>query len=313
MNLKNKIIQLQEGDTGKIKVLISSSEKRKNDKGNSYLSLIVQDDTMSMDAKYWNLTDEQIAMFPAGTFAEAKYQILMHKAHLQMRIHDMKVITEDIDVTQFVRSAPIQKDELMNTIYDCITQMKDQDLQLMTQTFINEYEEKYFTYPAAVKNHHNVAKGLAYHCYGMLKMANTICELHPHLNADLLYAGIILHDFGKLDELSGAIAPQYTKEGKLIGHISIMHGKMMQIQERFHLESENILLLRHMILSHHGQFEFGSPVLPMIAEAEILHYLDNLDARINAIENALEGVAEGEFSPRIFALENRSFYKQKKS
>ena len=87
----------------------------------------------------------------------------------------------------------------------------------------------------------------------------------------------------------------------------------MQIQEKYQLNSESILLLRHMILSHHGQFEFGSPVLPAIAEAEILHYLDNLDARINAIENALEGVEEGEFSPRIFALENRSFYKQKKS
>ena len=85
----------------------------------------------------------------------------------------------------------------------------------------------------------------------------------------------------------------------------------MQIQEKYQLNSESILLLRHMILSHHGQFEFGSPVLPAIAEAEILHYLDNLDARINAIENALEGVEEGEFSPRIFALENRSFYKKK--
>lgn len=311
MNLKNKINQLKDGDTGTIKLLIATSEKRKNDKGNSYLSLNVQDDTMTMDAKYWNLTDAQIAMFPAGTFAEAKYQILNHKGHLQMRIHEMKPLKEGIDVTQFVRSAPIEKDELMEMIYGCVKQMQDQELQLMTQTFLNEYEEQYFTYPAAVKNHHNVAKGLAYHCYGMLKMANVLCELHESLNKDLLYAGIILHDFGKLDELSGAVAPQYTKEGKLIGHISIMHGKMMQIQERFHLQSESILLLRHMILSHHGQYEFGSPVLPAIAEAEVLHYLDNLDARINAIENALEGVGEGEFSPRIFALENRSFYKHK--
>ena len=311
--MKNKLIQLKEGDTGTIKVLIATSEKRKNDKGSSYLSLNVQDDTMTMDAKYWNLTDEQIAMFPAGTFADAKYQILVHKAHLQMRIHDMKPITEGIDVTKFVRSAPIQKDELMETIFGCVTQMQDKDLQLMTQTFLNDYEEQYFTYPAAVKNHHNVARGLAYHCYGMLKMAQVICELHDYLNKDLLFAGIILHDLGKIDELSGVIAPQYTKEGKLIGHISIMHGKMMQIQEKYQLNSESILLLRHMILSHHGQFEFGSPVLPAIAEAEILHYLDNLDARINAIENALEGVEEGEFSPRIFALENRSIYKQKKS
>lgn len=311
MNLKNKLIQLKEGDTGTIKVLIATSDKRKNDKGNNYLSLNVQDDTMTMDAKYWNLTDEQVEMFPAGTFAVAKYQILMHKGHMQMRIHDMKPLTEKVDVTEFVRSAPIEKDELMEYIFGCVSQMKDQELQLMTQTFLNEYEEQYFTYPAAVKNHHNVAKGLAYHCYGMLKMASVICDMHTYLNRDLLYAGIILHDLGKLDELSGVIAPQYTKEGKLIGHISIMHGKMMQIQQRFQLESESILLLRHMILSHHGQFEFGSPVLPAIAEAEILHNLDNLDARINAIEIALEGVGEGEFSPRIFALENRSFYKHK--
>lgn len=310
--MKNKINQLMEGDTGIIRVLIMSAEKRKNDKGNNYLSMIVQDDTMSMDAKYWNLSDEQVEAFRPGMVVDAKYQILNHKNHLQMRIHDLRACGKDVDITAFVRSAPIAKEKLMEEIYAVVDRMQDQDLKLVVQTFLNEYESDYFTYPAAVKIHHSCAAGLAYHCYGMLKQAAVICDMHDYLDRDLLNAGIILHDLGKIMELSGVIAPSYTKEGKLIGHISIMHGKLMQMEERLNLHSESTLLLRHMILAHHGQHEFGSPVLPALPEAEVLHYIDNLDARINAISLALEGVEEGEFSPRIFALENRSFYKRKK-
>lgn len=110
--------------------------------------------------------------------------------------------------------------------------------------------------------------------------------------------------------MSGALATSYTMEGTLLGHISIIVGKIDQIIDRFQLSGESLILLKHIVLSHHGKLEFGSPVLPNIPEAEIIHYIDNIDARMNAIQQAFAQVESGSFTPRIFALENRSFYKK---
>ncbi|MEG1732689.1 MAG: HD domain-containing protein, partial [Longicatena sp.] len=123
--------------------------------------------------------------------------------------------------------------------------------------------------------------------------------------------GVILHDIGKLIELSGAIVTEYTMEGKLLGHISIMQSMVDNKAKELGIEGEEVILLRHMILSHHGVYEYGSPVLPMIPEAEMLYLIDNMDARMNTIEKALKQINPGEFTTRIFALENRCFYKSK--
>ena len=117
---------------------------------------------------------------------------------------------------------------------------------------------------------------------------------------------------GKLQELSGAIVPSYTMEGRLLGHISLFQAEVAKIAASLGIEDcEEVTLVRHMILSHHGVYEYGSPVLPMIPEAEVLHLIDNLDARMNTIEKALNATEEGAFTPPIFALENRSLYKSK--
>ena len=143
----------------------------------------------------------------------------------------------------------------------------------------------------------------------MLKLANDMCDLYPMLNRDLLISGVVLHDVGKCIELSGPVITEYTLSGKLLGHISIMQAIVSEVAKENEIEGEEVLLVRHMILSHHGEYEFGSPVLPLIPEAEMLHYIDNIDARMNSLQKALETIEEGEFTPRIFAMENRSFYK----
>ncbi|MBQ9987479.1 MAG: HD domain-containing protein, partial [Erysipelotrichales bacterium] len=125
----------------------------------------------------------------------------------------------------------------------------------------------------------------------------------------LLYAGIILHDVGKVYELSGPVTTEYTMQGKLLGHISIMQAIVYETARKLGYENEQVILLRHMILSHHGQYEFGSPVLPMIPEAEILNYIDNIDARMNMFTKIVEPLENGTFSGRNFSLENRQIYK----
>ena len=162
------------------------------------------------------------------------------------------------------------------------------------------------------KNHHDFVGGLATHVLGMLDLAEMLAAQYPILNRDLLVSGVFLHDLGKLQELSGAIVPSYTMEGRLLGHISLFQAEVAKIAASLGIEDcEEVTLVRHMILSHHGVYEYGSPVLPMIPEAEVLHLIDNLDARMNTIEKALNATEEGAFTPRIFALENRSLYKSK--
>ena len=145
----------------------------------------------------------------------------------------------------------------------------------------------------------------------MLRIANAICELYPSLNKDLLFSGITLHDLGKTIELSGPVVPEYTVEGKLLGHISISQAIIKETADEMHISGEEVVLLQHMILAHHGKNEYGSPVLPQIKEAEVLYLIDNMDARINMLDKALETVEPGSFSKRVFALENRAFYKPK--
>ena len=166
-------------------------------------------------------------------------------------------------------------------------------------------------FPAATKNHHDYASGLLDHVVSMLRLGKAICELYPTLNRDLIFAGIILHDIGKVIELSGPVATAYTVEGNLLGHITIMVNEIGQAARELNIDGEEVMVLQHIVLSHHGKEEWGSPKKPMIQEAEIIHYIDNIDAKMNMLNRALEKTPEGEFTERVFALDNRSFYKPK--
>ena len=151
----------------------------------------------------------------------------------------------------------------------------------------------------------------------MLRIANVLCDLYPNVNRSHLYAGIIVHDYGKVIELSGVVATYYTTVGKLIGHINIAYGEIETAANELNLttdeEKEAVMLLQHMVLAHHGKYEYGSPKLPMTREAELLTFIDNIDARMVMMDNALDGIEPGEFSPRIFSLENRQVYQHDKS
>jgi 3'-5' exoribonuclease len=188
--------------------------------------------------------------------------------------------------------------------------MKNPTLQRITRAFIKKYQENLLLYPAATKNHHEYVSGLAHHIVSMLGIARQIHQLYPEVNKDLLYAGIILHDLGKLRELSGMVTTSYTIEGKLLGHIPIMVEEIGLMARELQIEGEEeILILQHLILSHHGKAEWGSPKPPLVREAEILHLIDLMDAKMNMLNRALDKVKPGEFTDRLFAMDNRAFYK----
>lgn len=310
--MKKWINELNDGDRVTITALLSEVGRGVTNKGAPYLSFVIQDKTASMDAKFWNVTEAQLEAYKPGMMIDIKGDIICHKNQLQMRVLEAcHHVEQDLEIRDYVKSSPIEKAELQANINEYLEQMQNEDIKAICKAIVQEFETDFFEYPAASKNHHDFVGGLATHVLGMMKLAQSICALYPLLNQDLLMAGVFLHDIGKVIELSGPIATEYTMEGKLLGHISIMQAKVSKVADHLQITGEVPILLRHMILSHHGVYEYGSPVLPMIPEAEVLYLIDNIDARMNTVEKAFDKVQEGEFTPRIFALEGRSFYKRK--
>lgn len=307
-----KLNEIQDGTKGKFIALISNLTKGVTNKGATYLSLVLQDKSGNVDAKYWSPTPEQVSSIKAGMIVEIEGEILSYNKQLQMKVNSLKVIDRSsVDLNDFIKEGDIPRAELKKNIRAVIQSFENKTLQTLILKVMEHYELDFYNYPAAAKIHHDFVGGLATHVWGMMKLANSICDCYPMLDRELLLTGVLLHDIGKCIELSGPVITEYTIEGKLLGHISIMQAIVAEIAKENNLQDEEVLLVRHMILSHHGEYEYGSPVLPMIPEAEILHYIDNIDARMNVLTKAYEGVEKGDFTPRLFALENRAFYKAK--
>lgn len=137
--------------------------------------------------------------------------------------------------------------------------MKNPNIQRITRHLLRKYHEPFLEYPAATKNHHEFVSGLGYHVVSMLDLAKSVAELYPSLDRDLLFAGIILHDLGKVIELSGAVAASYTIEGNLLGHITIIVNEIGKAAEELGIHGEEVVVLQHLVLSHHGKLEWGEP------------------------------------------------------
>ena len=292
-------------------LLVSGVTKGVTNAGATYLNVDLQDKSGSIDAKLWDAKENDIKTVSPGKVVRVLGDVLLYRNNLQLRINKAQAVSEDeYNVKDFVKSSPTSEEELKEGIYGFVDKIDNPILNSVVSTILKENEKDYFSYPAASKIHHEFVGGLATHVLGMLKIGESLCDQHDYINKSLLYSGIILHDVGKTKELSGPVLTQYTTKGKLLGHISIMQSDVDSIAQRLNVEdSEEIVLLRHMILSHHGKYEFGSPVLPMIPEAEFLTYIDNLDARIHMLDKAMAKTDDGEFTSRMFQLENRSFYK----
>lgn len=291
--------------------LISKADIGRTAKNTPYLNLILEDSSGVLDAKFWNLTEEQAASWHVGDVVEAKGDLIYHRNAAQLRVRTLEKI-ENADITDYVRQAPMTKAEMEAEINQIIADMKNPIIRDITEELVRSNHDKFYSYPAAVRNHHNFVGGLAYHSLSMARLAKGILPLYPFLDYDLLMAGILLHDMGKIEELSQPVLPEYTPMGNLIGHISLMNNQIDRVAMALEQEnSEEVMLLKHMVLSHHGKMEYGSPVLPMIPEAEILTLLDNMDARMIMMKNSLDTIKPGTFGPRVFALDNRMLYRRK--
>lgn len=308
--MEKGLLQHKIGDTFDGFVLIKQSTKGTASTGKAFLTLYFVDSTGEIDAKLWDASKEDVSTFSEGTIVRVTGDINEFRGKAQMRIKAIRPaqVTDNVSVEDFLEKAPIQKDVLQEKINEAIFEIENAKIQRIVRSVVQKYQKDLFVYPAASKNHHAFVSGLAYHVVSMLKIAKSLCEIYPSLNKDLLYAGIILHDIGKVHELSGPVATSYTMEGKLLGHISIMVSEVQETAKELKIEGEEVTLLKHMVLSHHGKPEWGSAVQPMLKEAEMLHIIDMIDAKMNMLDKALSKTAPGEFTERLFTFEHRSFF-----
>ena len=223
--------------------------------GATYLNIEFQDNTGVIDAKLWDASEKDLEVIVVGTVLRVYADVLLYRNNLQLRINETTLLGEnEYNLNDFLKSSPIKREDLETEIYSYIEQIDNKKLYDLTSLIIKENSEDYFTYPTASRIYHDYVGGLASHTLGMLKIADHILAEHNYISKSLLYSGILLHDFGKISELSGPVLTEYTIEGKLLGHISLMQADLLVYAKELNIEdSEEVMLLRHMILAHHGE------------------------------------------------------------
>ncbi|WP_462408904.1 3'-5' exoribonuclease YhaM [Neobacillus sp. Marseille-QA0830] len=305
------IAHYEVGEQVELFLLIKSSTKGIASNGKPFLTLILQDKSGEIEAKLWDVNEEDEKTYAAQNVVKVSGDLQNYRGKNQLRIRQIRKsgLADGRNLEDFLETAPLNQDQMASKLTQYIFEMKNPNIQRITRHLIKKHQKAFLEYPAATRNHHEFVSGLAFHVVSMLDLAKSIASLYPSLDTDLLYAGVILHDMGKVMELSGPISTVYTLEGNLLGHITIMINEIGKAAEELGISGEEVLILQHLVLSHHGKAEWGSPKPPLVKEAEILHYIDNLDAKMNMMDRALEKVKPGEFTERIFALDNRSFYK----
>lgn len=293
-------------------LLVRAASQRSGQNGSRFLDMTLCDQSMEVNAKMWDGTVQAPAM---GTIVKVRAVMLEYNSKPQLRIDKMRDIAEgdDVDIAALVPCAPEPPDKMYSLIYERARSIYDEELRNIILKRLDECKEKLEYAPAAMKLHHSERSGLLHHTSTMLKSAEAICSVYPTLNADLLCAGVILHDLGKISELnydSMGIVSDYTVEGNLLGHLVQGAAELRRVGKEVGARDELIIMLEHMLISHHDLPEYGSPKPPMFPEAEVLHIIDLLDARMFEMNQALSTISPGCFTDKIWSLD-RKLYKPK--
>lgn len=293
--------------------LVRRVEKKTTVKGSSFLDMILADKDGQINAKIWDYNENVQGVFEINSIVKVRGSISVYNGDDQLKIDKIrKVIDSDnINIEDYVPSADYDGTAMFDELTSIIENFSDEDLKKLTLGLLNESKEKLLYFPAAFKLHHAIRSGLLMHTLSIVRLAQGVCKIYPFVDSDLLICGATLHDIGKTVEFkvsSFGIADGYTADGTLIGHIVRGAMAVRNMGEKLGVPEEKIMLVEHMILSHHGEPEYGAAVRPMFLEAEILSELDLMDARIYEIWEAVSSTETLDFSPRQWALDNRRLY-----
>lgn len=291
-------------------LLVRQSEQRAAQNGSRYLDMTLGDKTGEVNAKVW---DGAVPPPPVGTILKVRGLMQEYNGRNQFRVEKMREAAEgdDVDIAQLTLSAPKKPEVMLKQIHDAIDNMANEDLQKICREMLRLAGDALHYFPAAQKLHHAERSGLLHHTTGMLDLCDAILPVYPFLNADLLRAGVILHDLSKITEMKSdeyGNVSDYSAEGLLLGHLVRGVSQVNKAAENVDVSGEIVLLLEHMIISHHGEAEYGSPRKPMFAEAEMLHWIDLVDARMNEMNGIELRTPKGAFSEKIWSLDRRVYH-----
>ncbi|HIY34482.1 MAG TPA: HD domain-containing protein [Candidatus Eubacterium faecigallinarum] len=289
--------------------MIKELAEKKDKNGNGYLDIIViGSDKKEYPAKVWRF--ENNGLYETGDVIEIEYTVDNYKGRPQLNITSIKKADSQL-ASQFVPSSEHDGKSVFSMLLEKANNFSDADFKKIVTHIMLENREKLEVYPAAYRLHHAIVGGLMLHTASIVEMAEKICQIYPNVNRELLLSGAILHDVAKTFEMETGktgLCTGYSVGGELIGHLVKGAMYIEDTAVKLGVDYDKAVLLEHMVLSHHGVPEYGSPVRPMFLEAEILSTLDSLDATIFEINNATGKVEAGKFTDRQWALDNRKLY-----
>nr|MDD6336561.1 HD domain-containing protein [bacterium] len=292
---------------------IKTIQLRQARSGREYADLMLSDASATVSAKIWEL-DEHIRAMAPGDVIKVRAMVEDYQGTLQLNIRmaRLSMPADNVDMARLVPAAPQSGEEMYALAMEYAARITRPGLRQLVQTMWEERRDSLMIAPAAVVMHHSVRSGLLMHITGMLRAAEGILAAYPALDGDFLFAGVLLHDIAKLDEMQigpMGLATDYTPDGQLFGHITLGVLAAEETGRRLGTPEEELRLIKHMILSHHEVPEYGSPRPPMTPEAEVLQTLDKLDARLYDHYHALRFVEPGGFSDKVFSMDKRRIYR----
>ncbi|MFR6026715.1 MAG: 3'-5' exoribonuclease YhaM family protein [Christensenellales bacterium] len=292
-------------------LIVRSAEQRASANGKNYLDMTLADKSGSINAKMWDGTVQPPL---AGSIVKVRATGNEFNGRMQLRVEKIRAAEsrDAVDMSTLIPCAPRDLKEMLDEVVRAADHIADPDLRKITCELLDRAGDKLLTFPAAKQMHHAERGGLLHHTTTMLRAANAIMTVYPQLNASLLTAGVIVHDLAKIDEMDAdtlGLVSDYSVDGKLIGHIVRGVVNIQLAAEKTKASPGKALLLQHMVLSHHGIPEYGSPLAPKFPEAEVLNTIDTLDARLYEMNEALSRAIPGGFSEKVWGLDNRQLYR----
>ncbi len=312
------INEIEPGQTIDDVYLVKDPILRSTSRGDLYIATYVCDKTGQLNGRMWQASEDVYRSLPKPGFVHIRGRSELYQNNLQVVINSVRVVDENkVPLQDFLSQTDKDVDKMFAEIEQIVARVQHPGLRALIDDFLSDAElmENFRKAPGGVKLHHDCIGGLLEHTHNMLRVAVAILPLYPQVQADLVLAGIFLHDMGKTEELGYDMAFSYTDSGQLIGHIV---KTVVMIEKRAdalravgtEISQEALDALNHIVLSHHGAYEFGSPKLPATAEAFMVAYIDNLDAKVNQVTSAIEAeVSDSNWTAWQGSLQTRLYRK----
>lgn len=293
--------------------LIKSLDKKTSSKGDTYLDMTLSDAGGEINAKLWRYNPAVHGEYEINELVKIRGVISQYNGNDQLKIDRIRKITpeDNVKVGDFVKSSDYSGEQMYDELYRIADSFEDKELKAVVTAILADNRLALLYWPAAFKLHHALRGGLLMHSLSIVRLAEGVCRVYPFVDRELLLAGAILHDIAKLSEFTVAdtgIATGYSNEGNLLGHLAMGAMVIDKYAEKLGISRKTAMLLEHMVLSHHGEPEFGAAVRPMFIEAELLSELDLMDSRVFEMREAVVATKPEDFSSRLWALDNRKLF-----